>query len=99
VLAALEGDDVVCVSLAVGPAWTTEEVGVAVRDELTAELVYPTLTAWGMHRMGPNGAKRVEYDAFTDALRRQADAVRGAEPRQCGGWSIPSSAYSESTTA
>ena len=51
------------------------EVGVAVRDELMVELVYATLTAWGMHRMGPNGAKLVEYDAFTDALRRQADSL------------------------
>lgn len=32
------------------------------------EYVYATLVAWGMHRMGQNGAKMPEYDVFKSSI-------------------------------
>lgn len=32
------------------------------------EYVYATLVAWGMHRMGPNGAKMPDYDIFKSSI-------------------------------
>jgi hypothetical protein len=33
-------------------------------DQALVEAVYATLTSWGMHRIGPKGAKLVDFDAF-----------------------------------
>lgn len=38
-------------------------------DSLFFEYLYATLTSWGMHRMGPGGAKLVEFQTFTDSIR------------------------------
>jgi len=39
------------------------------------ELIYATLVSWGMHRMGPKGAKMVEYDIFTNSLDSLKDKI------------------------
>lgn len=49
--------------------------GAAVQDDEFVDLVYATLTAWGMHRMGPKGAKLTEIDRFRAGLRRHAPAL------------------------
>lgn len=43
------------------------------------ETLYATLTAWGMHRMGPGGAKLVEFAKFEEGLHRAGDIVRSLE--------------------
>lgn len=40
----------------------------AISDRSFVELLYATLTAWGMHRMGPGGAKLVEFEIFQNGL-------------------------------
>jgi hypothetical protein len=47
----------------------------AVESDEFVELLYATLTAWGMHRMGPGNTKLREFDEFTTSLRRQRDAI------------------------
>ena len=37
-------------------------------SERHIEYVYATLVAWGMHRMGPNGAKMLDYDIFKKSI-------------------------------
>ena len=37
-------------------------------SERHIEYVYATLVAWGMHRMGPNGAKMPDYDIFKSSI-------------------------------
>jgi len=37
-------------------------------SELLAESIYATLTAWDMHRMGPNGAKLKDFGDFRKGL-------------------------------
>jgi len=39
------------------------------------ELLYATLTSWGMHRMGSRGAKLVEYETFRDSIISQKDKI------------------------
>lgn len=50
------------------------DVQAAVHDVVTVNLVYATLASWGMHRMGPAGAKLVEYD-LTFATSRGSDGA------------------------
>lgn len=42
----------------------------AVEDELFIDYLYATLTAWGLHRMGPGGAKLVPFDTFVQSLKQ-----------------------------
>ena len=51
---------------------THESVRSAIADEELLELIYAMLTAWGMHRMGPKGAKLVDFEPFCDGIRRQS---------------------------
>lgn len=44
-------------------------------DSSFHELVYATLTSWGMHRMGPGGAKLGPFDAFSAGLDGIIEAV------------------------
>ncbi|MCK4252453.1 hypothetical protein KAX97_13475 [candidate division WOR-3 bacterium] len=53
----------------------------AVNDELFLEYLYATLTAWGLHRMGPRGAKLVEFDVFVRSLKNQKDKIEILEKR------------------
>jgi hypothetical protein len=43
------------------------------------ESMYATLTAWGMHKMGPRGAKLVELPKLIGSFRQQADQIRWVE--------------------
>ncbi|MCT4507759.1 MAG: hypothetical protein N4A48_03225 [Tepidibacter sp.] len=36
--------------------------------ENSIEYVYAVLTSWGMHRMGPTGAKMIEFDVFKESI-------------------------------
>ena len=40
------------------------ETTAAFLSERHIELLYATLTAWGMHKMGPAGAKLTEWNRF-----------------------------------
>ncbi len=39
------------------------------------ELLYATLTAWGMHRPGPTGAKLTSWKQFSLSIRRSGSAI------------------------
>ena len=39
------------------------------------EALYATLTAWGLHRMGPGDAKLGDFGDFKAAFRRHAEAI------------------------
>lgn len=41
----------------------------AVLDESFLESVYATLTAWGMHRMGPGNTRIVDFPVFVESVR------------------------------
>jgi len=43
------------------------------------ELLYATLTSWGMHRMGPRGAKLVEFEDFRYSIVEHRDAILSLE--------------------
>jgi hypothetical protein len=47
----------------------------AIESDDFVELLYATLTAWGMHRMGPGNTKLREFEEFAKSLRRQRDAI------------------------
>lgn len=51
----------------------------ALNDERLLELIYATLTAWGMHKMGPRGPKLVAFEAFTAGLRAQVTRLSNLE--------------------
>jgi hypothetical protein len=47
----------------------------AIESDDFVELLYATLTAWGMHRMGPGNTKLRAFDEFAKSLRHQRDAI------------------------
>ena len=47
----------------------------AFEDKLFLEYLYATLASWGMHRMGPTGAKLVEFTDFVRTLKSQKDEI------------------------
>lgn len=47
----------------------------ALEDKLFLEYLYATLASWGMHRMGPKGAKLVEFTDFTKTLQAQKSKI------------------------
>jgi hypothetical protein len=59
---------------------THDTVRSAIADTELLELVYATLASWGMHRMGPAGAKMVAFDFFCEGIRRQIDRLEELEP-------------------
>lgn len=48
----------------------------AIASDEFLELIYATLTAWGMHRMGRGNTKLRSFDEFTQTIRRQDAAIR-----------------------
>lgn len=52
-----------------------QAVAECIEDESFLESLYATLTAWGLHRMGPGNAKLVEFRQFTQAFRQRKDAI------------------------
>ncbi len=59
---------------------THDNVRSAIADDDLLELVYAVLASWGMHRMGPKGAKLVAFDSFREGIRRQAEILEELEP-------------------
>ena len=53
-----------------------QSAGDALLDTAFLELLYATLTAWGMHRMGPGGAKLVEFPVLVDSFRKLEQPIR-----------------------
>ena len=47
----------------------------ALDDVLFYEYLYATLASWGMHRMGPKGAKMVEFKGFMETLQSQKQEI------------------------
>jgi hypothetical protein len=58
---------------------THESVRSAIGDEELLELIYAMLASWGMHRMGPKGAKLVDFERFCDGIRRQSAILEELE--------------------
>ena len=48
----------------------------AVLDEAFVETVYATLTSWGMHRMGPGGAKLVDFELLVEHFRQLEQPIK-----------------------
>ena len=53
----------------------------ALDDDLFFEYLYATLTAWGLHRMGPGGAKLADFDVFIKSIRDQKIQIGNLEGR------------------
>jgi hypothetical protein len=51
----------------------------ALEDDQFLESIYATLTAWGMHRMGPGNTKLVEFPEFKASLQAQAASIHRLE--------------------
>jgi hypothetical protein len=51
----------------------------AVADAGYLEALYATLTSWGLHRMGPGGAKLLDFGDMRRNLARCADLIRELE--------------------
>jgi hypothetical protein len=49
------------------------------RDRDFLESLYATLTAWGLHRMGPGNTKLVEFPLFTASLAQTIEKLKGLE--------------------
>lgn len=49
-------------------------------DECFLESLYATLTAWGLHRMGPKGAKLVDFKVMVDGLRALEKPINNLAP-------------------
>ena len=47
----------------------------ALEDTYFFEYLYATLTSWGMYRMGPKGAKLVEFSDFMKTIQSQNDKI------------------------
>lgn len=47
----------------------------ALEDTHFMEYLYATLTSWGLHRMGPKGAKLVDFESFKKTLLNQKEAI------------------------
>ena len=47
----------------------------ALEDTCFFEYLYATLASWGMHRMGPKGAKLVDFADFMKTLQSQKDKI------------------------
>lgn len=59
-----------------------QAVAACIDDDVFLECLYATLTAWGLHRMGPRGAKLAEFKDYTESLRRHREAVCGLASRR-----------------
>lgn len=45
-------------------------------DDSFLEMIYATLTAWGMHHMGRRGPKLIEFGKFCESIRSQEDNLK-----------------------
>lgn len=53
--------------------------GAAIESDSFVELLYGTLTAWGMHRMGPGNTKLREFRDICTTLRANRDRISSLE--------------------
>ena len=53
--------------------------GAAIESEPFVELLYATLTAWGMHRMGPGNTKLREFGDICETLRANRERIASLE--------------------
>ena len=58
-----------------------QAVAACIQDDVFLERLYATLTAWGLHRMVPQGAKLIEFVDFAESLRRHREAICGLASR------------------
>ena len=54
----------------------------AIADNAFMESLYATLTAWGMHRMGPGETKLVDFVDFKDTIAAQTERIRRLEVKK-----------------
>jgi hypothetical protein len=54
-------------------------------DNLFFEYLYATLTSWGLHRMGPVAAKRVDFDLFVQSIQNQKGVMAKLYGRNLSG--------------
>ena len=52
-----------------GPSYHFHRRALDSKDNEKIEMVYAVLVSWGMHRMGPSGAKMNEYDKFQKSMK------------------------------
>ncbi len=52
----------------------------ALQDQSFLESLYATLTAWGLHRMGPKGAKLVDFCVMVDSFRALEQQISSLAP-------------------
>jgi hypothetical protein len=57
------------------------DVSEVVRDEQFVDLLYATLTAWGMHRMGPVNATLADLATIKASFGSQVNAIRALQSR------------------
>lgn len=55
----------------------------ALNDEEFFDGLYATLTAWGMHRMGPRGAKLSDLEVIKTSFRQQDERIRDVQHFDC----------------
>lgn len=60
------------------------DVSELVEDEQFFDFLYATLTAWGMHRMGPGNTKLEDIDSIKSSFKSQADAIRALDGSTLG---------------
>jgi hypothetical protein len=64
-------------TLALLTAYGSAEKAIFATDYM--EYLYATLTAWGMHRMGRNNAKLVDFDVFRSSITNLHVQIRGLQ--------------------
>ena len=47
----------------------------AIQDEIFFDYLYATLTAWGMHRMGPGNTKLTDITILKESFKKQKDKI------------------------
>lgn len=70
----------------------SDSVSSALQDDEFLDLIYATLTAWGMHRMGPDGAKMGEAEPFRASIRRHQAEIEALSSLRIGALDQPPAA-------
>lgn len=52
-----------------------QAVAACIEDDVFLERLYATLTAWGLHRMGPRGVKLVNFKEFAESIRQHREEI------------------------
>jgi len=85
-----------------GPTLYFHERALATRDKLDQfpELCYALLVSWGMHRLGPDGPKMVDFPEFRQSLKvvwPKVRSLRSAYPANVGeeNWGVLRDIFNE----